>query len=200
MRLIDLQTLSIIAGKYKGKKLELPPLEITRSTKSIVRGSLFDRFQLEIKDAVFVEVFGGSGSMGFEALSRGASKAVFCEKNPISFETLKQNAKSIDSNASYLFKGDSFELIDDIVSKAMSFEKNIIYYLDPPFDIREGMDDIYLKTIELIPKLSSNKTISVSIEHHSKQKLPDSIDTMKLVKTKKFGKTTLSYYEVAQFI
>jgi 16S rRNA (guanine(966)-N(2))-methyltransferase RsmD len=190
-----MQTLSIIAGKHKGKKLELPPLEITRSTKSIVRGSLFDRFQLEIRDAVFVELFGGSGSMGLEALSRGAVAAIFCEKSPVSFRVLRQNARAIDQSSSYLFEGDSFELIDSIVDKAMSFDKNIIYYLDPPFDIREGMDDIYEKTINIVPKLSSKNTITIAIEHHSKQKFPDKIDTLDLVKAKKFGNTTLSYYE-----
>ena len=57
---------TISAGKYKGKKLELPSLESTRSTKAILKGSLFDTLQYELIDNAFVEVFGGSGSIGLE--------------------------------------------------------------------------------------------------------------------------------------
>ncbi|MEJ5168057.1 MAG: RsmD family RNA methyltransferase, partial [Arcobacteraceae bacterium] len=53
---------NIIAGKYKGKKIELPSLEVTRSSKSILKGSLFDTLQQDVIDTVFIEGFGGSGS------------------------------------------------------------------------------------------------------------------------------------------
>ena len=60
---------TISAGKYKHQKIYLPSLQSTRSTKSILKGSFFDTFQNDIIDKAFVEVFGGSGSMGLEALT-----------------------------------------------------------------------------------------------------------------------------------
>jgi len=72
-------TTRIIAGKYKGKTLELPPLDTTRSSKSILKESFFNVIQYDIIDTIFVEAFGGSGSVGLEALSRGASHIYFSE-------------------------------------------------------------------------------------------------------------------------
>ena len=71
----------IIGGKYKGKKIKLPPLSVTRSSKSILRESLFNTLQQDIAGKNLVEVFAGSGSIGLEAISRGAKKVFFIEKN-----------------------------------------------------------------------------------------------------------------------
>ena len=106
---------TIQAGKYKGKKLLLPSLERTRSTKSVLKGSFFDTFQYEIIDQHFVEVFGGSGSMGLEALSRGAKHAYFIEYDQKAFSTLKENCKSIDSNATTCYQGDAFKVLPTLL-------------------------------------------------------------------------------------
>ena len=76
-------TKKIIAGKYKGKTLKLPSKVTTRSSKGIVLEAFFNTLQYEIIDAVFVEVFSGSGSIGLEALSRGARQLFFMEINSI---------------------------------------------------------------------------------------------------------------------
>ena len=72
-------TKKIISGKYKGRSLKLPSKTTTRSSKVIVLESFFNTIQFGIMDAVFVEVFSGSGSVGLEALSRGAKKIIFME-------------------------------------------------------------------------------------------------------------------------
>ena len=65
-------TKKIISGKFKNKVLKLPSKTTTRSSKAIVLESFFNTIQFDIIDATFVEVFSGSGSIGLEALSRGA--------------------------------------------------------------------------------------------------------------------------------
>jgi len=69
----------IIGGEFKGKFIEIPNISTTRSSKSILKESLFNTLQFDIIDKNFVEVFSGSGSIGLEALSRGAKKCYFIE-------------------------------------------------------------------------------------------------------------------------
>jgi 16S rRNA (guanine(966)-N(2))-methyltransferase RsmD len=181
----------ISAGKYKGKKLKLPSLQSTRSTKSILKESYFNTIQFDIIDEVFIEVFGGSGSMGLEALSRGAKHSYFIEKDKSAYEILKNNCDFIDKQNSTCKRADSFEylpaLVDTLTCKAF-------FYFDPPFNIREGMDDIYEKVYTLISNIPQNKANLIAIEHMSSYKLPPQIGKYTLQKTKKFGKSSLSYY------
>jgi len=73
-------TKKIVAGKFKGKTLKLPSKETTRSSKMIVVESFFNTIQFDVIDSIVVEVFSGSGSIGLEALSRGAKKSYFYGK------------------------------------------------------------------------------------------------------------------------
>lgn len=182
---------TISAGAYKGKKILLPSLESTRSTKAILKGSLFDTLQYDIVDEVFVEVFGGSGSMGLEALSRGAKEAHFIEKNQAAFRILKQNCESIDAKRSKPLCGDSFVVLPTLLS---TLTCKAYFYFDPPFSIREGMDDIYTKVIDLIASIPTQKAHLIIVEHMSGLTLPSLIGAYAFVKAKKFGNSTLSYY------
>ena len=182
---------TISAGKYKGKKLELPSLLSTRSTKGILKGSLFDSLQYDIIDEVFIEVFGGSGSMGLEALSRGAKHAYFIEKDKAAFSTLKNNCNAIDSVHSTPLHGDSFVLFPTLLS---TLSCKAYFYFDPPFSIREGMEEIYEKVINLIASIPREKMHLIVIEHMSTLALPAQVGVYMLQKTKKFGNSALSYY------
>ncbi|WP_263832734.1 16S rRNA (guanine(966)-N(2))-methyltransferase RsmD [Sulfurospirillum oryzae] len=182
---------TISAGKYKGKKLELPSLESTRSTKAILKGSLFDTLQYDILDETFVEVFGGSGSMGLEALSRGAKHAYFIEKDRAAFSTLKNNCKAIAEKNTTPMHGDSFVLFPTLLS---TLTCKTYFYFDPPFSIREGMEDIYTKVLSLIASIPREKAHLIVIEHMSNMSLPENIGEYMLSKTKKFGNSSLSYY------
>ena len=182
---------SISAGKYKGKKLLLPSLSSTRSTKSIIKDSLFDTLQSDIIDEVFVEVFGGSGSMGLEALSRGAKEAYFIEKNKAAFVILEKNCHIIAPRQTHCTFGDSFNVFPTLLEKLTC---KGFFYFDPPFSIREGMDDIYTQVLELIQNISPSKVHMIIIEHMSTLILPETIGAFCLQKRKKFGKTSLSYY------
>ena len=184
----------IIAGKYKGKPIEIPSIDTTRSSKSILRESLFNTLQFEVIDKNFFEVFAGSGSVGLEALSRGAKHAYFIEKNKIAFNTLQENVKNINKNDSTMLIGDSFEKFTTIYNILKNDHTKTYFYFDPPFSIRENMDDIYKKTIDLISSIDKDICELVIIEHMSDVELPETIGNVNLLKIKKFGKSTLSYY------
>ncbi len=184
----------IEGGKYKGKKLFLPSSKSTRSTKSIVKNSFFDTVQFELYGKIFFEVFGGSGSMGLEAISRGADFAYFIEKNKDAYNILLKNCSLIDKNKTEVFLDNSFTLYDKIISMIEEKEKKAYIYLDPPFEIREGMSNVYEEVYKLIEKTPKNTAKMFILEHRSAIKTPDQIGSFKKKKTKKFGKTSLSYW------
>ena len=187
-------TKKIVAGKYKGKVLQLPSKTTTRSSKAIVLESFFNTLQFEILDANFVEVFSGSGSIGLEALSRGAKHIYFMEKDRDALAVLKKNIAQTDPKRCDLFGGDSFANIDTVVALLRKKGEDAYFYIDPPFSYREGMEDIYDKTMRLIQNLPHETVKMIVLEHMSTLKLPKNIGHYTLKKSKKFGKTTLSYY------
>lgn len=188
-------TKKIIAGKYKGKTLKLPSKVTTRSSKSIVLESFFNTLQFDIIDATFVELFSGSGSVGLEALSRGAKKIYFMEKDRDALKVLKQNIAQTDENSCEVISGDTFTNISQVTSKLKKQNEEAYFFIDPPFSIREGMEDIYEKMLNLISSLDVEIVKLIIIEHMSGLELPSKIGSFELHKSKKFGKTTLSYFK-----
>lgn len=187
-------TTKIIAGDFKGRVIEIPNISTTRSSKGILKESLFNTLQFDIIDKNFVEVFSGSGSIGLEALSRGASQCYFIEYNKIAYRVLQENIKRLNpAKCQYIF-GDSFEKFDTVLSMVERREEKTYFYFDPPFATRDGMDDVYYKTIELIKKIDPTKCIMVIVEHMSQLEMPKEIGDLEQIKRKKFGRSTMTYY------
>ena len=184
-------TKKILAGKYRGKTIILPPLSVTRSTKSITKESLFNTLQFDLIGENFVEVFGGSGSIGLEALSRGAKHAYFFEIDKKAFSILSKNCDNISKNDTTCIVGDSFQKLPKLVE---TLNKKTFFYFDPPFSIRAGMQEIYAKTINLISMIPQELSHLIIVEHASNQEMPETINKFRVKKNKKFGKTTLTYY------
>jgi|GEM_PF-711090 len=104
----------ISSGIYKGKKLALPALSSTRSTKSIVKGSFFDTWRAELRGAVFIECFGGSGAMALEALSNGAKNVYAIEKDAAAYKIMRKNFELFGLGANAIL-GDCFERLPEIL-------------------------------------------------------------------------------------
>jgi 16S rRNA (guanine(966)-N(2))-methyltransferase RsmD len=181
----------IVAGKYKNQIINLPSLDSTRSTKSIMKESMFNTLQFDIVGEEFIEVFGGSGSIGLEALSRGASHAYFFEIDKKAYSVLRQNCTRIAKNDTTCISGNSFEEFPKLIKK---LDKKTFFYFDPPFSIREGMEEIYENTIKLIEMIPEELSHLIIVEHMSKQKMPETIGVHTIKKIKKFGKSTITYY------
>lgn len=191
---IKIFTSTISAGIHKGKKVEIPDIFTTRSSKGILKESLFNTLQFDIIDKNFVEVFSGSGAIGLEALSRGAGQAYFMEYNRIAFNSLESNIKNIEPSKSHLFYGDSFEKFETVYNMVKKSSEKTYFYFDPPFSTRDGMDDIYTKTISLIETIETNICEMVIVEHMTNLDMPKIIGKMKFKKRKKFGRSTMTYY------
>ncbi len=190
----------IVGGKYKNRVIELPSLEVTRSSKSILKESFFNVLQFDIIDTLFIEAFGGSGGIGLEALSRGAKHSYFCEINKQSFKTLQKNCAAIEPESCTTLFGDTFEkipnLINQLADQKSVQENDIILYLDPPFDIREGMTDIYENTFDIVKNITNKNVVLVTFEHMTGLEMPETLGHFEKYKTKKFGKSSLTYYRV----
>lgn len=115
----------VISGKYKGKVLKGFDIDGTRPTMDRVKESLFAIIQNDIKDAVCLDLFAGSGSLGIEALSNGAKKCYFVDNGKYILNILKHNLKDMDSSI----------IIEKHYHQALkSFnEKFDIIFLDPPY-------------------------------------------------------------------
>ncbi len=189
----------IIGGACKGLGLNLPNVSSTRPTKAIVRESFFNTLQAEIIGSHFIEVFSGSASMGLEALSRGAMSAVFFEQNKSAYATLLENIALFKNRLKkeieiQTFLDDAFKLLPVLGLK--NGVLNIIY-LDPPFET-SGFLGVYEKCFQALERLlnrSHSKNLLVVFEHESLHEMPKSLATLAIIKQKKFGKTTLTYFQ-----
>lgn len=184
----------ILAGKFKNRVIKLPSKTTTRSSKAIVLESFFNTIQFEIIDATFVELFSGSGSVGLEALSRGAKEIIFMEQDREAIKILRENIAQTDPSLCEIYSGDTFVNIHTVVKMLYRKKKDAYFYIDPPFNIREGMEDIYDKTIALIASLPKECVKLIIIEHMSSLVIPEVIGSFVLKKSKKFGNTTLTYF------
>jgi len=185
---------SIVAGKFKGVKIDLPSLDTTRSSKTIVKESYFNTIQFDVIDCTLVEVFSGSGSIGLEALSRGAEYVYFMEKDKAAFATLNKNIKTVGATNLRAIYGDSFENIHQVIKELSKAKTKAYFYVDPPFSFREGMQEIYDKMIIMLASIPIEMIELVTIEHMTGLELPKEIGSLRLKKTKKFGKTSLTHY------
>jgi 16S rRNA (guanine966-N2)-methyltransferase len=191
-------TTKIIAGKYKGKVLELPDLDVTRSSKARLKESLFNVLQFDICDKIFIEAFAGSGSIGLEALSRDAKRVYFVELDKNSYKILVSNCKNIEPDSCQTALGDTFTQTPNILNGLKNSSDELIVYIDPPFDYREGMDDIYKKSFDMIKNIENDNIFMIIVEHVSTLDMPEVLGKFTLHKTKKFGKSSLSYYNYTE--
>ncbi|MFA5426758.1 MAG: 16S rRNA (guanine(966)-N(2))-methyltransferase RsmD [Sulfurimonas sp.] len=188
-------TKKIVSGKFKNKVLKLPSKSTTRSSKAIVLESFFNTIQFEIIDATFVELFSGSGSIGLEALSRGAKEIIFMERDHEALKVLKENIAQTDPASCEVYSGDTFVNIQNVIKTLQRRKAKAYFYIDPPFSTREGMEDIYDKTIAMIASLPKECVKLIIIEHMSPLEIPKVIGSFCIKKSKKFGNTTLTYLE-----
>lgn len=191
-------TTKIIAGKYRGKVLELPSLEVTRSSKARLKESLFNVLQFDIIDKIFIESFAGSGSIGLEAVSRDAKRSYFVEQNKMSYNILVHNCRAVDMNKCQTVLGDTFVQTPSILNSLKNSNDEVILYVDPPFDFRDGMEDIYQKSFRMIEDIENENIYMIIVEHVTTLEIPEVLGKFSLKKTKKFGKSSLSYYTYTQ--
>lgn len=122
-----MNTVRIIGGIYKGKKLHFPSIEGLRPTADRVKETLFNWLMHDIRDAKCLDAFAGSGNLGFEALSRGAAKVVLIESNNKAYEHLIKTANDFKTGNISVYHLNTFKYLETCT------EEFDIIFLDPPF-------------------------------------------------------------------
>ncbi len=175
----------IQTGIYKGRKLKASRNLSIRPTTSLVKEFIFNVLQDFYFEKIVCDIFSGSGGLGLEALSRGADKIVFVEKNSSSLKILLENIENlgIDTSKYRVLKMDALLFAR---KTDMCFD---LILMDPPF--------VYPPLQELTEILFENKIIKAGgmavIEHEITNPLAAQSKFYEIVKQKKFGRSIISF-------
>ncbi|MFT5897920.1 MAG: 16S rRNA (guanine966-N2)-methyltransferase [Glaciecola sp.] len=126
----SLGSIRIIGGVHRGRKLPVLNAQGLRPTTDRMKETLFNWLMMDVHDATCLDCFAGAGSLGFEALSRGAKSAIFMEMDKSAAKQLQSNANILkfDSKQVIIQQGNSLNLLKELND---SFD---IIYIDPPFN------------------------------------------------------------------
>ncbi len=177
----------VISGSARGLKLNTPGDDRVRPTTDRVKESMFNIVQDWVYDSQVLDLFAGSGALGIEALSRGASQAVFCDNSLDSIKIIKSNIeKARLADRSQIVSGDFKRCLRDMEAKNQSFD---MIFVDPPY--YEGLFEEVLDTIRSCKILKKDGIVIV--EHDAKKPIGQ-VEGLEVYKEKKYGITMLTFY------
>lgn len=169
---------SIIAGSFKGTRLKTGNRSQIRPTQSWVRKGIFDTLP-DLSGVTVLDLFAGVGTLGFEAISRGASSVTFVDKSIRSINILKDNCRH--------FNGSNIKIIREDVLSFLKKKSNLPYdliFADPPYN-KVDLDCLYSSVFKL---LTIGSTLVIEYSVYEKWNSENSITT------KKYGDTLISYF------
>ena len=173
----------VITGSARGKKLITLEGNDVRPTTDMVKEAIFSIVQFEVAGAKVLDLFAGSGQLGIEALSRGASLAVFVDSKPESVKVTRENLKNTDLHQkSRVVAMDSFAYLGGCKDK---FD---IVLIDPPYS-KDIISQILPKAVE---KTEENGIIIC--EHDKKDQLPEEVGEFCKFRTYSYGRIALTTY------
>lgn len=188
----------IIAGKYRGRIVDVPKGLEVRPTTDRVREAMFSSITslgVNFEDAIVLDAFAGSGALGFEAVSRGAKKLVSFENNKKNFENLSRNFQ--------MFKEDMADiklLFSDVKKTNFSYVGNVdgfnLLFFDPPYANKADEVLDILKALIKAQKISNNAM--VVYEHASKDSFDAyvelfALESFELVNAKVYNDISVEY-------
>lgn len=180
--------LRVIAGKFKGRKLRSVPGDTTRPVTDRVKESLFDIIASDVVGSTWWDVFGGTGAIGIEALSRGAEFVRFCDLNRLPIDTIKANLATCQcAHQAQVIRGDAFSLLAETPSRQYTF-----IYIAPPqylemwkkgMEILDNNPDWLSEDGDIIVQIHPIEYNELKLKHFEKYDL------------RKYGSTLLVFYQ-----
>ena len=180
----------IISGRARGTKLYTLEGDSTRPTLDRVKESIFNIIQSDIKDSIFLDLFAGSGAIGLEAASRGAKKAILCDKSKEAMQIIKKNIlKTHLENVVEIYLLDFRALLNDKLN-----EKLDIVYIDPPYK-----SDFAIQAVNII--LENNlitKDSLILIETDRKEEVEEKLKKvdLRIVDERKYGRAEIFFLKM----
>jgi 16S rRNA (guanine(966)-N(2))-methyltransferase RsmD len=174
----------VIAGEFRSRRLQSPRGLDVRPTPDRLREALFNVLAPVIERVTFVDCYAGAGSVGIEALSRGASRAIFIERSRPAVQVLRDNLRSLGLEA-------RAQVIHGGVATYLGSLRGDIYFLDPPYERTEE----YEKSLLALGAPTSEESGRLVIaQHSSKLVLPDTAGRLHRYRVLKQGDNSLSFY------
>ena len=172
----------VITGSAGGRKLKSPSGDAVRPTADQVKQAVFNILQFDLEGRRVLDLFGGTGQLGIEALSRGAREAVFVDSDRSSAALIRENLKTCGMKAevlqtdalSYLQRGGKFDII----------------FVDPPYDA--GLYGPVLERINAVDNLTEGGIIIV--EARAGEALPAMKAPYRMLREKKYGSVKIGLY------
>lgn len=182
----------ITGGSVKGRNLISPKGAKTRPASGALRESLFNIIRDNIQGARCVDLFAGVGTIGLEALSRGASGCVFIEKDRGAARILRRNIDLCGfRSVAEVYTGDAITLLSRLEKKGEHFT---FVFVDPPYHA-----GLLTKTLK---KLGVSSVVApggiVVVQRSSREEVPLVVGRLKLEREVRFGETILSFYSVTE--
>jgi len=180
----------IIAGEGKGRRLKAPKGLETRPTAARVRQTLFDILAPRLPGCRFLDAFAGAGTVGLEALSRGAALVVLVDKEAAAVAAVRANAAALAGRADVrVVRQDARVALTAFAEAAERFD---VIYLDPPY-----ASDLYETALEGAGRALAEDGVVVA-EHFHKRALPERIGALARTRVVRVGDHRLSFYRRQQ--
>jgi 16S rRNA (guanine966-N2)-methyltransferase len=179
----------IISGKYKGRHLASFKADHLRPTMDRVKETIFNKWMMYVDEAKVLDLFAGTGNLGLEALSRGASHVTFVEKNYRSVNIINENLSllKIEKNEYQLVQKDVLIYLNNY-SDAKKFD---LIFIDPPFT--EKMADEVMQAVGKSQVYSPDTRIV--IESIKQEKIADQYGELQCYDRLDYGDKFLSFFK-----
>jgi 16S rRNA (guanine966-N2)-methyltransferase len=174
----------IISGDFKGRRLKAVPGTGTRPTSDKIRESMFNIVGPFFDGGRSLDLYGGSGALTIEGLSRGIDEATIIDADAKAIETIKENLESLKlDERTEVFRNDSYRALKALRKRDIKFR---YVFLDPPYKKQKIEKEIGF----LVEHGLLDSKAMIVTEHDAKLDLPDQIGTCKLLKHEKYNSTT----------
>ncbi len=174
----------VIAGEFRSRKLRSLEGTSVRPTPNRLRETLFNVIAPELPGSVFLDAYAGTGAVGIEALSRGAERAIFIEKNKAAVEVIKSNLAALDLSARARVVGGAVKIY-------LASQDADIVFIDPPYEFAGE----YSMALQVL----GAKPVRLAVAQHDRKTiLPAEAGALRRVREIRQGDNVLSFYRPAE--
>jgi 16S rRNA (guanine966-N2)-methyltransferase len=176
----------VISGKAKGRKLRPVPGSTTRPITDRVKENLFNLIQWDVPGSRFLDLFAGTGSVGIEALSRGARQVVFLDTNRAAISVITANLAHCKLESAQLIRTDAFVYLSNDPDRPF----DIIYIAPPQYQ------ELWSKTVQLLdqrPKWIADDGLAI-VQIHPKEYRELPLENLEVIDQRTYGSTMLIFY------
>jgi 16S rRNA (guanine966-N2)-methyltransferase len=179
----------VVSGTCKGHPLKAVPGNTTRPTTDKVKEAIFNIIGPYFEGGLVLDLFGGSGGLGIEALSRGMEKAIFVDRDGKAVQVIRQNVESCRlTERAEIYRNDAERALKALIKREISFD---LILLDPPYKDH--------KIVSLISIIDQNGLLNdtgiIMAEHAVNVELPQNIGRLTKKRYENYGITAISIYE-----